>query len=377
MLGAGDLSQLPFLRDYESRRSSSYDQTGGNEDWVTIEPGQSALLLDTDKPGCVKHIWCTVGNDDLYPRKCVIRMWWDGEEHPSVEVPLGDFFGIGHGIRKNFTSAPLQMSPEDGRGFNCWWAMPFDSARIEIQSECPGPINLYFYVDYEEYPVKIAASPTVTTFPDGRQIARDPEPHEKPARFHATWRRENPTDGFHTPKLGPDNYLQIWRDNPNLSDQGNYLILEAEGDGIYVGCNLNIDCFQRQANDWYGEGDDMIVIDGEPWPPRLHGTGTEDYINTAFGPTQEICAPYHGITVNSGNPDWRWKGKNSMYRFHIADPIRFRKSIRVSIEHGHANKLTNDYSSTAYWYQQEPHKPFPELLPVEQRMPRPNEEPYS
>ena len=99
-------------------------------------------------------------------------------------------------------------------------------------------------------------------------------------------------------------------------------------------------------------------------------------INTAFGPTQEFSAPYHGITVNSGNPDWRWKGKNSMYRFHIADPIRFRKSIRVSIEHGHANKLTNDYSSTAYWYQHEPHRPFPALLPVEERMPRPNEAPY-
>jgi len=356
MLGSDELSKLPFLRDYQSRRSSSYDRTGGNQDWVTIQAGQTAALLETDRPGCVKHIWLTVGNDDLYPRKCVIRMWWDGEEHPSVEVPLGDFFGIGHGLRRNFVSTPLQMSPEDGRGFNCWWPMPFNKARIEVLNECEGSVNLYFYVDWEEHDFPV------------------PTAEESPAaRFHAQWRRENPTEGWLNEKLGPENVMKIWQENPNLSDKDNYVILEAEGDGVYVGCNLNIDCFQRQGNDWYGEGDDMIVIDGEPWPPRLHGTGTEDYFNTAFGPTQEYCAPYHGITLNSGNDDWRWKGKNSMYRFHIADPIRFRTSIRVSIEHGHANKLSNDYSSTAYWYQHEPHRPFPALLPVQERLPRPNE----
>jgi hypothetical protein len=343
------------LRDYLSKRSSSWDQTGGNADWWTIAAGERRNLLETDRPGCVKHIWITVGGEDLYPRKMVLRMWWDGESEPSVEVPLGDFFGIGHALRRNFVSAPLQMSPEDGRGFNCWWPMPFDRARIEIHNECDQSVNFYFYVDYEEYPTA---------------------PAEKEARFHAQWRRVNPTPGWLKEKLNDNNVMQIWQSNPNLSDEKNYLILEAEGDGVYVGCNLNIDCFQRQGNDWYGEGDDMIVIDGEPWPPRLHGTGTEDYFCTAFGPTQEYCAPYHGITVNSGNPDWRWKGKNSMYRFHIEDPIRFRKSIRVSIEHGHANKLSNDYSSTAYWYQHEPHKPFPELLDVAARLPRPNEPPF-
>lgn len=352
MLGSGSLHNLPVLRDFVSRRSSSWDQSGGNEDWRTIPAGTSHVLLDEAKPGCIRHIWLTVGNDDSYPRKAVIRMWWDGEEHPSVEAPLGDFFGIGHGIRRNFVSAPLQMSPEDGRGFNCWFPMPFNAARIEVQNECENDINLYYYVDFEEY--------------------KEPHPAEV-ARFHAQWRRENPTEGWLKEKLGPENYLQIWASKKTLDDKDNYLILEAEGDGMFVGCNLNIDCFQRQGNDWYGEGDDMFVIDGEPWPPRLHGTGTEDYFCTAFGPAQEYCAPYHGITVNSGTAEWRWKGKNSMYRFHIEDPIRFRKSIRVSIEHGHANKLSNDYSSTAYWYQVEPHMPFPPLLPVEERLPRPNE----
>jgi hypothetical protein len=346
------LHSLPFLREYTSRRASSWDRTGGNQDWFTVDAGARRELMASDLPGCIKHIWLTVGGDDTYPRKLILRMWWDGEDEPSVEVPIGDFFGIGHGLRRNFVSAPLQMSPEDGRGLNCWWHMPFDSARVEVHNECDHPVNVYFYINYEEYPAPL-----------------DPPP----ARFHAQWRRENPTEGWLTEKLNSDNVMRIWQENPNLSDKDNYVILEAEGDGVYVGCNLNIDCFQRQGNDWYGEGDDMIVIDGEPWPPRLHGTGTEDYFNTAFGPTQEYCAPYHGITVNSGNPDWRWKGKNSMYRFHIEDPVRFRKSIRVSVEHGHANKLSNDFSSTAYWYQHEPHKKFPALPPVSERLPRPNE----
>jgi hypothetical protein len=116
---------------------------------------------------------------------------------------------------------------------------------------------------------------------------------------------------------------------------------------------------------WYGEGDDMIFIDGEPFPPSLHGTGTEDYFNTSWCPDQEYSAPYHGITL-PGGPNW--SGKISLYRFHIEDPVCFRKSIRVTIEHGHNNHRRDDFSSTAYWYQSEPHKPF-DILPVSERLP--------
>jgi len=150
------------------------------------------------------------------------------------------------------------------------------------------------------------------------------------------------------------------------------VLLDVAGEGQYVGCVLNIDVFDRQVNDWYGEGDDMIFIDGEAWPPRLHGTGTEDYFNTAFCPTQEYSAPYHGITVYSGSDDWPWGGKNSMYRFHVEDPIRFRESIRVTIETGHDNALANDYSSTAYWYQRGRKTPLPKLVAVSERLPRPD-----
>lgn len=347
-MNGSSLSSLPHLRPYRSRRSSSFDPKGNNSDWWSIAPGQRLTLMETDKPGCVRHIWMTVGNDDLFPRQMVLRMWWDGEDEPSVEVPLGDFFGIGHGIFKNFISAPLQMSPQEGRGMNCYWAMPFSAARIELHSECENTANVYFYVDYEEHPE--APGPEV-------------------GRFHAQWRREAKTEGWLTEKLNADNLWDIWSRKPNVTGEDNYVLMEATGSGIYVGCNLNIDVFEPQGNDWYGEGDDMIFIDGAPWP-GLHGTGTEDYFNMAFCPREEYCAPYHGLTLYSGNSDWPWSGKNSMYRYHIEDPIRFHESIRVTIEHGHANKLSNDYSSTAYWYQTEPHGRFPVLLPVAQRMPR-------
>jgi len=355
-IGYTALSQLARLRAGVRReRISSWDQSGGNKDFKVLAAGETQRIVDIHGAGCIKHIWMTMSSPDpMLARKVILRMWWDGEpeDQPSVEVPIGDFFGIGHGIVKNFWALPLCMSPRDGRGFNSFFSMPFaQGAKITVANETEADFTLYFYVDYEAY----------SKLEDGY------------GRFHAQWRRENPTIGW------GDRSRSLWEDvdyrnevwaQPNLSDKDNYVILEAEGCGQYVGCHLDIDCFERDKNVWYGEGDDMIVIDGETWPPRLHGTGTEDYFNTAYCPAEEFCTPYHGITVYSGTDEWPWGGKNSVYRFHIEDPIYFEKSIRVSIEHGHANNLSNDYSSTAYWYQIEPHRPFPPLLPVEGRLPR-------
>ena len=352
-IGDSSLAGLARLRNGVRReRISSYDRTGGNRDWFTFAPDQKIVIAEIEGAGCIRHIWMTMGcPEEAYARKIILRAWWDGESQPSIECPVGDFFGIGHGIVKNFWSLPLQMSAQAGRAFNCWFPMPFaSSARFEIQNESSAPTNLYFYIDYERY----------DKLEDGY------------GRFHAQWRRENPTTGFGDParRFADDNdYMwEVWS-VPNLDGKGNYIILEAEGKGHYVGCHLDIDCFARDKNDWYGEGDDMIFIDGESLP-RLYGTGTEDYFNTAFCPSEEFCSPYQGITVNSGNKEWPWRGKNSTYRYHIEDPIYFEKSIQVTIEHGHANNLTNDYASTAYWYQTEPHKSFPALLPVAQRLPR-------
>jgi hypothetical protein len=356
------LAQLPRLRDYESRRVSSYDRTGGNRDWYDIEPGETRVFAEMRGAGSVRHIWMTM----LFPqedflRRVLLRFFWDHASEPSVECPIGDFFGLGHALRKNFSTAVLAMSPEDGRAFNCWWPMPFCSgARMEIVNPTGGKFPFYFYVDYEQYD--------------------SPNALKSMGYFHVQWRRENPTSGWgeEYEDLRRKDWKQwaerTWHGGDprslNTIGRDNYVILDATGNGVYCGAHLDIDVFERQKNDWYGEGDDMIFIDGQRWPPTLHGTGTEDWFNCAFGPTQEYVGPYHGILLYNGTPDWKWKGKQSVYRYHVEDPVRFRKSILVSIEHGHANKLSNDYSSTAYYYLAAPARGGPPLPPVEARLPR-------
>jgi hypothetical protein len=344
----GGLSDLGRLRDARRKRESSWDRSGGNMDNVIIPPGGTHQMADMQGPGCVRHIWVTLASPEIrYPRRSVLRMRWDGSETPCVEVPSGDFFGVGHGLTPEYWSLPLTMSPRSGRGFNSWWPMPFNERGvIDITNEGEQPLVCYFYVDWESYD----------------------EPQADAALFHAQWRQERPTDGWGKKGEQHSNAEreEYWK-RPNLEGEGNYVILEASGRGHYVGCNMNVDVFERQQFDWYGEGDDMIWIDGEL---ALRGTGTEDYFNTAWSPTREFHTPYHGITVYSGTADWPWSGKNSFYRYHIEDPVHFRESIRVTIEHGHANDLSNDYSSTAYWYQTHPHAAFPALPAVGARLPR-------
>ena len=367
-LGSGSLASLPRLRRFKRQRLSSWDRSGGNHDAIQIPAGETALLGEIEGAGCIRHLWVTMmslPSEQHELRQTVLRMFWDGESSPSVEAPLGDFFGVGFGMRRNFVSLPLQMSPQDGKAMNCWFPMPFaEGARLELENQGEALRIFFYYIDYEEHASMDADL----------------------ARFHAWWNRRPVTAGTAREKgyTRKDYRLDDQRpvgaglglggpwDESNLTDECNYVILDTRGRGHYVGCNLNVDVFERQVNDWYGEGDDMFIIDGECWPPRLHGTGTEDYFNTAFCPTQEYSAPYHGITVYSGNETWPWGGKNSLYRFHIEDPIPFEESIRVSIETGHDNALANDYSSTAYWYQLGRCEPLPPLPPAALRIPRPD-----
>jgi hypothetical protein len=335
------------LSDARSRRFSSYDRRGGNRDRLSIPAGETVTLLDIQGAGCITHIWMTAATiEPHYLRKMVVRMFWDGESEPSVLTPLGDFFGMGHGETATFWSLPLVMAPTGGAGLNCYFPMPFSrGARIEVTNEnFVTETRLYFNIDCEEWS----------------------EPPEDLGRFHAQWRRENPCDGTSDEGMSSHTFQHA---GINLSDEGNYLILEAEGHGQYVGCNLNVHNLRLDRGDgenWYGEGDEMIRIDGEDWPPTIHGTGTEDYFNTAWGPNETFSSPFFGMARAGGA---NYSGKHSWYRFHLLDPVRFQRSIRVSIEHGHANRRSDDYSSTAYWYQSEPHRPF-DLLPVEERLPR-------
>ena len=339
------LADLATLRDARSKRESSFDRTGGNGDWIVVEPGKRVVIADIKGAGCIRHIWFTMASDDpRYLRKYLLRMFWDGEKNPSVEVPVGDFFGVGHGVANHFVSLPLNMTRGPGRdiraGMNCYFPMPYaKSARIEMENQCVETVHHFYYIDYEEY---------------------DALPEDQ-GRFHAWWNCENPTKAVRL------------RGGLNTTGDENYLILDAKGRGHYVGCVLSIDNINppTAGHGWYGEGDDMIFIDGEKWPPSLHGTGTEDYFCEAWGfPSGEYAGPYHGVSLAGGIQDWT--GKWSLYRFHIEDAVHFQKSIRVSIEHGHANNLANDYSSVAYWYQTEPHKKFPKLrvAPKRKRSPR-------
>ncbi|RLE80112.1 MAG: hypothetical protein DRJ51_06460 [Thermoprotei archaeon] len=325
----GFLDYLPQLRDYVAKRESSWDRTGGNRDSITVKPGDSATLAEIKGPGVVKHIWVTIScPDKYYLRKILFRAYWDGENKPSIDTPIGDFFGIGHGIAKHFISLPLTMTCD--KGFNCYFPMPFnDRAEFEIVNECDVEIGAFYYhIDYELHS----------------------KSWNNIGYFHAKWRRE---------------LVKASKKEVNLSGEENYLILYAEGRGHYVGCILSVHGLRPG---WWGEGDDMIFVDGEKWPPSIHGTGTEDYIGAAWGFNREFYGPLHGFPLK-GPEDWT--GYHSMYRFHLESPIPFKKSIKVTIEHGHANDRADDISSVAYWYQTEPHIDFSPMPPVDKRIPLP------
>ena len=344
------LDELPKFREGHTKRISSWDRTGRNRDCWTIEPWAKVEVAKIEGPGIIRHIWFTVSSQDpLYLRKTVLRMYWDGMDRPSVEAPLGDFFGVGHARASSYCCIVLSMSARDPGGegrsphvaMNCYFPMPFsDGARIEIENESDVPIrSFYFYIDYDEL---------------------DKKPKDM-ARFHALWRRENPC-------RPPEHLTDPSDPTVNLSDRDNYLILEAEGRGHYVGTVLSV---HNLYGGWWGEGDDMFMIDGEKWPPDMHGTGSEDYFGHAWGMQIENSFLYNGVSFHEGK-EGGFNERITVYRFHIPDPIIFHKSIRVSIEHGHANDRCDDYSSVAYWYQDLPHKEFPPFPKVEERLPRPD-----
>ena len=338
-------SNLFRLQDGSSARASSWDRTGKNIDYVTLAPGQTLEMARIEGAGCINHVYFTgfaaphLGN----LRNCVLRMFWDGEKSPSVEVPVGDFFGMGFECWRFFQSLMVTVNPGGGGydgspALNCYFPMPFaKQAVVTMTNEGDATTGaLWYHIDYERF----------QTLEGGI------------GRFHAQWRREKET----VPVGDQPNVCD--HEGENLDGKENYVILEAEGKGNLAGYFLNVD---NIAGGWFGEGDDMIFIDGETWPPSIHGTGTEEIFGGGACPDTEYTGPYTGFHLIS-NRDW--EGKNSMYRFFVTDPVRFQKSIRVTIEHGHANNFCNDYSSTAFWYQNEPHAPFPALPSAAERRPR-------
>ncbi|MFN2156890.1 MAG: glycoside hydrolase family 172 protein, partial [Anaerolineae bacterium] len=257
----------------------------------------------------------------------LIRFYWDGEDTPSIEAPLGDLFCNGHGLRCNVTSIPIAVNPSGG--FSSYWPMPFRKrARITIENQRWEPITGFFYqITY-----------ALTDVP------------EKAAYLHAQWRRSMTT-----------------RQEPE------HTILEGiRGKGHYVGTYL---AWEQLSNGWWGEGEVKFYIDGDTDFPTICGTGTEDYFGGAWGFGGE---PYS--TAYLGYPLYRKEPgevpKHGLYRWHIMDPIRFQQELRVTIQalgwwpNRKYEPLTDDIASVGYWYQAEPHAPYPEMLSPEARWPR-------
>jgi hypothetical protein len=357
-LGAG-LGGLPLLSDAKSRSISAENprgEKGGGAraalddpqaaraarelgpGWkvrpcITLPAGSVTTLAEIEGPGAIEHVWITC-RERAY-RSCLVRMYWDGEERPSVECPLGDFFAClpvrqqtgGHGLRYVVNSLPVAVNPAGG--FNSYWPMPFaGSCRIEIENQHHEDLDAFFYqIDYALGEVP----------PDA-------------ARFHAQWRRSMTT-----------------RERPE------HVILDGvRGRGQYVGTFL---AWSQFSNGWWGEGEVKFYIDGDAEHPTYCGTGTEDYFGGAWGFGGETYS-----TAFLGYPFCRKEpGEvplHALYRWHVMDPVRFEKDFRATVQAlgwwpgGKYEPLTDDIASVGYWYQTEPHEPFPETPGPNDRWPR-------
>ncbi len=287
-----------------AKHEGSWDRTGGNGDCRYVKPGQTLTLLDYHGAGVIHRFWCTIAprSEVHIHRQAILRMYWDGDAYPSVEVPIGDFFGVGFGQQTDYISLPMS---ETSGGYNSYWPMPFHkSARWTLANLSDRPIDAFYYnIDFTAY---------------------DSLPANL-LHFHAQWRRENPTS--------PDK---------------NYTILDTTGSGQFVGAALFMQNLQAPDLSFL-EGDEMIYFNGES-TPSVNGTGTEDYFSSGWyfdhGP---YSAPYHGCVIKDDQLH-----RVSAYRWHIEDAMPFNKSIRVTIEHGTNNLVKADYSSVAYFYQSGP-----------------------
>jgi hypothetical protein len=340
-LDAGTLVNLAQPHGYAQHRASSYDRSGGNADARPIAPGDTLTVIDENGPGVITHVWFTIASPEpMHLKKLVLRMYWDREALPSVETPIGDFFGLGLGEYYLYESTPLAVAAD--KALNSFFVMPFqEHARITVTNEGMEKVDaFYFNVDYRAC---AKALPAETFY------------------FHAQYRQASPAMGW--TKDWTSNEDPKVNNKPNLNGDGNYVWVEAKGRGQFAGVTMSI--LQNQDG-WWGEGDDMFFVDGEE-KPSINGTGSEDYILGAWGFGHSFAHGMYGAPVKG---EETVGGKSSVYRFHLDSPIPFNRSLRATIEHGHANHRSDNFFSVAYWYQTEPHAAFPALPPVKERIPR-------
>jgi hypothetical protein len=331
-----ELSDLPRLKTFSAHRVSSGNRfVGSNDDSKRIMPGETFVMADLKGPGVVNHIWLTVADNEFaWPRLVRLRVYYDGKRTPSIDVPLGDFFGVGHGYDRNLDSIPVRNS-SFGRARNSYWQMPFRiSCRITATDEGNRPVTMFYYhVDWQQHP----------SIPDDV------------AYLHAYYRQERPA-----------------------VKGKNYEFLNIKGTGHYVGTVLNV--IQAQVG-WFGEGDDLFYVDGARHPQIL-GTGTEDYVNEAWG-LRVSCGPWTGTPVAEGE---LVGARLTGYRWHIPDPVPFTKSLWAGIEHAGwtynadgslrsgFEERPDYFSSTAFWYQKDVNEGLPEPPYGEARLPLGNAE---
>lgn len=326
--GADYMEAITHPQPGRSMRATSGNPVD-NADSAKFAIGETRVIAELDGPGKITHIWMTPNSMDIrIPRAFVLRAYWDGAQEPSVEVPLGDFFAVGNGMRATVNSLPVKVSSY-GRGYNCYWQMPFrKSARLTLTNESDKhPASCYYQIDW----VKLKKPPRQTLY------------------FHARYHQEYP------PEFGAP-----------------YTVFLGKGRGHYVGTVLSS---QNGVGHWFGEGDDFICIDGED-EPSIVGTGTEDYINEAWNMRVHSSA-FTGCTVFEPRaPDARV----SAYRWHIPDPIIFSKSLKFEIERrgfimdqsgevvAQSGSRPDFWSSVSYWYQDTVAEPWCEFPPYAERV---------
>jgi hypothetical protein len=295
--------------------------------YVRIKSGETFTMAEIEGPGAIQHIWMTpTGNW----RFSILRIYWDGETEPSVECPVGDFFGMGWGVYAPLVSSAICVNP--GSAFNSYWAMPFrKKCKITMENvNDTDPMTLYYQIDY-----------TLTEVPADAGY------------FHAQFRRQN------------------------TNETSDYTIIDGiKGKGHYVGVYL---AWGVNNNGWWGEGEIKFFMDGDKDFPTICGTGTEDYFCGSYnfdreGKYTEFCTPYSGLNQVI-RPDGTYKSQQrfGLYRWHILDPIRFESDLKVTIQDlgwkqaGRYLPQKSDIASTCFWYQSEPHAKFPKF-PVWQKL---------
>jgi hypothetical protein len=320
---------------YRSKKQSSHDVTGGNQDSWPIKAGEQREVFNAPGSGVISHIWFTIAAQSAFHLKeLVLRGYWDGLAKPSVETPIGDLFGLNLGDYVIYESQYLACSP--GQSLNCYFAMPYrKGARITVTNEGSRDVDAFYSnIDYLE----MDALPADALY------------------FHAQYRQAAP------------NIAQQLPNGKNADGSTNYVFCEAKGRGHLMGVTLGV---VQNAEYWMGEGDEMIFVD-DPSKPLIIGTGSEDYFlgSWDFGGRQHAQVfSHHQYGAPLIQSPERIGGRYCLYRFHGDNPVTFTRYLKHTIEHGHANDRADNFYSCCFWYQDQPYTDFPALPSVAQRIP--------